>query len=202
MKRTIVPALSSALLWSCLAFLPALARAGSVAEPLTLTATSVQVGIEGQSTLHGWRVSTGAVTVTARVEKSVSGLLQEISGGGLKGLDLVLGVDSLTSTEGSGMDKNMHKTLESDKFPAISFSLKSYRLEGLTVTAQGDLGIHGQTKPVTLTGLLSSEEGGLSLKGSYPLLMSDYGVKPPVMMFGTIHVADQVKIVYSFKLSE
>lgn len=202
MKRSVVPALSVALLWSCIAFLPAIARAGGAATAQTLTATAVQVEIEGQSTLHGWRVTAGAATVTAQVDGTVSGLLREISGGGLKGLNLVLGVDSLTSTEGSGMDKNMHHTLESDKFPGISFSLKSYRLEGMTVTAQGDLGIHGQTKAVTLTGLLESAGGGLSLKGSYPLLMSDYGVKPPVMMFGTIHVADQVKIVYSFKLSE
>jgi polyisoprenoid-binding protein YceI len=202
MKRSKVPILSVAVLWSCFAFLPANARAGSAAGPQTLTATAVQIEIEGQSTLHGWRVSAGAATVTAEVSGGISGLLYEISEGGLKGLDLVLGVDSLTSTEGSGMDKNMHRTLESDKFPAISFSLKSYRLAGMTVTAQGDLDIHGQTKAVTLTGLLESEGRGLSLKGSYPLLMSDYGVKPPVMMFGTIHVADQVKILYSFKLSE
>jgi YceI-like domain len=202
MKRSVIPALSVSVLWSCLAFLPAVARAGSAAEPLTLTATAVQVEIEGESTLHGWRASAGAVTITALVDGSGSGPLGGISGGGLKGLNLVLGVDSLTSTEGSGMDKNMHNDLESEKFPAISFSLKSYRLEGLTVTAQGDLGIHGRTKPVTLTGVLEDDGGTLSFKGDYPLLMSDYGVKPPVMMFGTIRVSDQVKIVYSFKLSE
>jgi polyisoprenoid-binding protein YceI len=185
-----------------LAFLPTLARAGSAAGPLTLTASEVSVKIVGSSTLHGWEASAASVSVTALLGASTDSLTDSVRQGGLVGLDMVLGVDSLKTTESSGMDKNMHHDLESDKFPEIRFSLRSYAVAGLTVTAQGDLNIHGTTKPVTLTGLLVPKNGALSLSGGASLLMSDYGVKPPVMMFGTVKVADQVKIVYGFKLSE
>ncbi|HTB21786.1 MAG TPA: YceI family protein [bacterium] len=196
----IISGLAALALGSCLALLPAVARAGEGA-PRTLSASQVQVKIEGQSTLHGWEVSAGAATITATVVGGRGGLFKEISGGGLKGLDLKVAVDSLKSTEGGGMDKNMHKALESDKFPTISFSMKNYELKGLNVTAYGKLNIHGQAQAVTLTALLDAKDG-VSAKGSYPLLMSGFGVKPPVMMFGTVRVADRVTILYSFKLND
>jgi hypothetical protein len=202
MKKLTIHGFSGLAFLSLLAFLPALVRAGVTAEARTLTASAVSVKIEGTSTLHGWQASAGSVTVTALVQPGGTGLLDEVSQGGLQKLDLVLGVDSLKSTESSSMDKNLHHDLESDKFPTINFSLNSYHLEGLTVTAQGVLGIHGQNKSVTLVGLVATKDGGLVVSGVYPLLMSDYGVKPPVMMFGTVKVADAVKIVYSFKLPD
>jgi len=181
--------------------LPTTSWAGGT-DARTLKASNVSVKIQGTSTLHGWQASARAITVTASIKPGGSGLLDEVSKKGLASLDLVLGVDSLKSTESKSMDKNMRHDMDSDKFPEIRFSMKSYKLKGLNVTAQGDLSIHGTTKPVTLTGLLASKAGGLLVTGNYPLLMSAYGIKPPVMMFGTVKVADPVKIVFSFLLSE
>lgn len=188
-----------------LALLPALCIAPgalSSATPQNLTATAVSVKIEGDSTMHKWEASAAAATVTAAVLPSAQGLAASIGKQGLQSLVLVVGVDSLASPEGSGMNKNMHKAMESDKFPEIRFSVRSYALQGASVTAQGDLNIHGQSKPVSLTGQISDANGGVEVKGSYPLVMSDYGIKPPVMMLGTIRVADKVTIVYDFKLAQ
>jgi polyisoprenoid-binding protein YceI len=189
-----------------MALLPALALAPAALPAATaaqgITATAVSVKILGDSTMHRWEASAGAATITASVLPAAQGLSAAIDKQGLQSLDLVVGVDSLASPEGSGMNKNMHKAMESDKYPDIRFSLRSYALQGATVTAQGDLSIHGQSKSVSLTGQLSDAKGGVELKGSYPLLMSDYGVKPPVMMLGTIRVADKVTIVYDFTLAQ
>jgi polyisoprenoid-binding protein YceI len=100
------------------------------------------------------------------------------------------------------MDKNMRNALESDKAPQITFSLKSYTLEGETVTAKGSLSIHNVAKDVELKGVLTAKGGALQVKGSYDLLMSDYGVKPPVMMLGTLKVKDLVTIAYQFDLTK
>ena len=35
------------------------------------------------------------------------------------------------------MDKNMHRAMDSDKFPQISFVIKSYQVKDSDVTAQG-----------------------------------------------------------------
>ena len=42
---------------------------------------------------------------------------------------------------------------------------------------------------------------GVAVKGAYELNMSDYGVRPPVLMFGAIKVADKVAVEYDFALA-
>lgn len=175
---------------------PASAKAALVA----LKAATATVKVLGDSTVHKWEFTAMSLTLSAEI-KNGKGLLAGAKAGALKKLDLVLAVAELKSDE-SGMDKNMRKAMQSDQFPEISFSLKGYSLEGATVTAQGALSIHGTTKDVELTGFLEEKDGALSVKGSYDLLMSDYGVKPPVMMMGTIRVKDAVTITYDYELSK
>jgi hypothetical protein len=190
-------ALAGLVLLAALVFPAAPARAGDSGP----TVSDVSIKIEGESTLHAWEVSAASVDLSADVRSS-GGLADALAHHGLKSLDLALSVASLKSTEGGGMDKNMDVALQSDKFPKIQFHMKSYSLDGGTVTAQGDLSIHGQTKAVTLTGSVTGKGNKVTVKGVYALEMSDYGIKPPVMMFGTIRTADPVKIFFGFKLAE
>jgi len=191
-------ALAGVVLLAGLVFAPALARAEGSGKP---TVSDVSVKIEGESTLHAWEVSASSVDVSANVPSGGS-LADALAHHGLKSLDLTLSVASLKSAEGGGMDKNMDVALQSDKFPKIQFRMRSYRVDGQNVAAQGDLSIHGETKSVTLTGLMTSKGNKVTVKGVYTLVMSDYGVKPPVMMFGTIRTADPVKIVFGFSLAD
>ncbi|HTA16366.1 MAG TPA: YceI family protein [bacterium] len=191
-------ALAGLVLLAGLAVAPDPARAGDSGKP---TVSDLTIKIEGESTLHAWEVSSASADLNADVGSS-GGLADALAHHGLKRLDLALSVASLKSTEGTGMDKNMDAALESDKFPKIQFHMKSYSMDGGTVTAQGDLSIHGQSKAVTLTGLVTEKGNKVAVKGVYTLDMSDYGIKPPVMMFGTIKTADPVKIFFGFKLAE
>jgi polyisoprenoid-binding protein YceI len=100
------------------------------------------------------------------------------------------------------MDKNMHKAMEADKFAGISFSLKSYTVAGDEVTAKGALTIHGVTKDVELKGKLQAKGEGIQVTGQFDSLMNDWGIKPPVMMMGTVRVADKISIAYDYDLSK
>ena len=182
-----------------LAALPALALAAQPAGA-ALKSLSPTVKILGDSTMHKWEANATALTVTAEIK--AGDLLANVKAGGLSKLELAISVDGLQSTESKSMDKNMRNAMESDKAPQITFSLKSYTLVGETVTAKGSLSIHNVAKDVELTGLLSAKDGALKIKGSYDLLMSDYGVKPPVMMLGTVKVKDSVTIAYQFDLTK
>jgi polyisoprenoid-binding protein YceI len=183
-----------------LAALPALALAADKAATGELKSLSPTVKILGDSTMHKWEANATALTVSAEIK--AGDLLAEVKAGALSKLTLVIGVDGLQSTESKSMDKNMHKAMESDAAPQITFSMKSYALEGETVTAKGSLSIHNVAKDVELKGVLTSKDGALQVKGSYDLLMSDYGVKPPVMMLGTVKVKDAVTIAYQFDLTK
>jgi polyisoprenoid-binding protein YceI len=162
-------------------------------------APGASLQILGDSTLHGWKASASSLTITGSLNKPGEPLAAA-QAQGLSSLELACGVTGLHSGEGSGMDKNMVKTLEASQFPEIRFKLSSYELKDGAVTAKGDLSIHGVSKTVELPGTVSAKDGGLAVKGHYGLKMSDYGVKPPVMMMGTVRVKDDVDIAYDFVL--
>lgn len=188
-----------------LATLPALAMAvkpaAKPAAAVELKGLSPSVKILGDSTLHKWEADATVLTVSAQC--APGDLLAQIKAGRLTQLTLAIGVDGLQSTESKSMDNNMHKAMDSDQDPQITFSLKHYSLAGDTVTAQGSLSIHGVAKDVTLIGTLATaKDGAVTVKGRYDLLMSGYGVKPPVMMLGTIRVKDPVTIAYQFDLGK
>jgi polyisoprenoid-binding protein YceI len=162
-------------------------------------APGASLKILGDSTLHKWEARATSLTITGELNKAGEPLAAATDQG-LSKLALAALVTGLKSGEGSSMDKNMHKALEAEQFTEITFTLKSYELKAGAVTAKGDLSIHGVSKAVELPGTVSAKDGGLAVKGQYPLTMSDYGVKPPVMMMGTVRVKDQVNIDYDFVL--
>jgi polyisoprenoid-binding protein YceI len=162
-------------------------------------APGASLKILGDSTLHKWEARATSLTITGELSKAGEPLAAATDQG-LSKLALATLVTGLKSGEGSSMDKNMHKALEAEQFAEITFNLKGYELKGGAVTAKGDLSIHGVSKAVELPGTVSAKDGGLAVKGSYPLKMSDYGVKPPVMMMGTVRVKDEVTIDYDFVL--
>ena len=170
----------------------------AVAIPLK-AAAGTQLTVNGDSTMHKWKADAQDVVITAEQVKA-GDLLAAVQGQGLAKLQLVAKAGSLKSNEGKSMDKNMHKAMEAEKFPEISFALAGYELKGDEVAAKGTLTIHGTAKEVVLPGKVSAKDGGVNVKGSYDLKMSDYGIKPPVMMMGTIKVADALTIAYDFTL--
>jgi hypothetical protein len=164
----------------------------------TLVFSDASLEVRGNSTLHKWTLKTATAELKADVDPGAAPLWDRVARGKLKGLKLSLPVKSLRSDEGTGMDKNTLAALEAEKFPAISFAMGPYAMKGAAVLAHGTLSIHGVSRDVALPGTLTAQARTLELKGSYDLLMSDYGIKPPVMMLGTVRVADKVTVVYDF----
>ena len=192
--------MKTSTLWAWVA-LPVLALCSSSwAQGAALKVTDAKVQIKGDSTLHGWEVNALTVTVNADAALKDGALLDQVKAGALKSLALVVPVEGLQSTESKGMDKNIHGDLGADKTPNITFTMSHYRVDGVSVTAQGSLSINGVAKDVTLTGALSAKADGLALEGSYGLKISDYAVKVAPVMF--MRVKDDVTIRYSFSLKK
>ncbi len=82
-------------------------------------------------------------------------------------------------------------TLETKKFPDITF--RSRRIEKLGEgqwTVEGDLSLHGITKPVTLT----VKRNGDSYSTRTVLKQTDFGIKPISLGGGTIKVKNELEI--------
>jgi polyisoprenoid-binding protein YceI len=100
-----------------------------------------------------------------------------------------LKVDAKTQAQ---IQKDMEEmTLETEKFPEITF--RSSRIEKLADRqwkVQGDLSLHGVTKPVTLT----VKQTGESYSAHTVLKQTDFGIKPVSVGGGMIKVKNEVEI--------
>ena len=168
--------------------------------------TAYQIGpnplmtLAGTSTLHNWSMAAHAFTGTATVSLSAKNQLSAISA-----LSLVLPVQNLKG-ESDGMNSNAYEALKSDKNKDIVFKLTSAKITSsggskYKIAALGNLTIAGVTKAVTLnTTATVNANGSISCSGSVPVLLSNFGIKAPTFMLGTMKVGDATTLTYSLVL--
>jgi polyisoprenoid-binding protein YceI len=106
------------------------------------------------------------------------------------------------------MNSHLRKALKATEFPAVHFQLSQYDVvrgsagEG-TVELSGQLRIAGQEKPVAIDAVIAADaSGALRVRGSKEILMSEFGVKPPSLMMGTMKVRDRVVVNFDIVLKQ
>lgn len=158
--------------------------------------------LEGDSTLHPYRSDASTFTFSLSLPPGLS-LSEVLAQGATAALKLVVPVKGLRS-EHSGLDGNLRKALKADKNPDIIFTLDSYKVAKGTasdvVTAAGRLSVAGVERPAEVAGTLTLKDGRTLLTGEKALLMTDFGVKPPVMMFGAVKTADKVTVRFEMEI--
>ena len=103
------------------------------------------------------------------------------------------------------MNEHMRKALKADKNPTITFRITTYDVakasEGVDGTAQGELTLGGVTKTITVKAHAASQpDGVLRLTGSQDIHMTEFGLKPPTLMLGTLKVDELVKVSFDLLL--
>jgi polyisoprenoid-binding protein YceI len=186
----------------------ATAAPAGAAPSLTLAPGS-RLWLEGDSTLHPYKTQATQVDATAELDAAfpagAAAARAAITGGGMKNLSVSVPVASLKSGE-SGLDKNLEKALKQDAAPVIRFTVVDYKTEeakdgGLVVKARGRLAMAGVEKEVFVEATCRFAPGVVEVTGAKDLLMSDFGIKPPVLMFGAIKTADKVVVHFDLKLN-
>ena len=167
-----------------------------------------RVWLEGDSTLHAFT----SASRDFRVELAVpppAGAARTL-GAGIEAeapatMKVTIPVASLKSDSG-GLDKNLRKALRADKDPDIVFVLKEYRLEkssaAASVIARGALSIAGRILDRTIEARLSTQDGRVVLDGEHPLLMTEFGIKPPTMMLGAVKTQDRIVVKFHLELEQ
>lgn len=166
--------------------LPALALADGV-KTYTPAAGST-LAVDGTSTLHAWTMNAKAVKALAISDLKASDPQS------LKGLKVVVPLATLASKE-EAMDKNMQKAMNAKDFPEVTYTITGVAASGNALTLSGDLSFAGATKPLTLAATATPNRSAVTLDGSVTLPMSNWGVKPPVIM-GFIKVGDNVVVKF------
>jgi polyisoprenoid-binding protein YceI len=185
----------------CLA--PAAIAWTSAATRLTLRPDS-KLWITGTSTVRGFQCA--ATAFETKIEATDGTTASSILGGAkaVQTAELTVPAKRLDCRNGT-MNEHMLKAIKANDHPTIAFEVSTYDVAkaaaGAQGTANGELTLGGVTRPITVTGIVTEEaDGSLHIAGSYALRMTEFGLKPPTLMMGTMKVNERVTVNFDLRL--
>jgi polyisoprenoid-binding protein YceI len=199
MRKTSYTALLAALMIA-----PATIAWTTPADTLTLQPES-KLWVSGTSNVRDFECAASSVTVDVT---SGPGAVALISSGEKAVTDVGVRVAAAQLDCRNGkMNSHMLKALKATEHPEIAFELTSYELatvaDGVKVTLTGDLTLGGVKKSITMIAKAAPvEDGALKVTGVQDIALSDYGLKAPTLMMGTLKVQDLVQVHFDLLLKE
>ena len=183
----LVPALIAATRWTPIELQPE--------SKLWIAGTSTVRAFQCQAAAFDAKLSsagTSAVTAVLAGEKAISDVVVTVAAGKL---------DCRNST----MNGHLRKALKTEQFPTIVFRAGSYDLakvnDGVNVTLNGTLTLGGVDKPITINATAKpGENGTLLVSGTREVRMTEFGLKPPTLMLGTMKVDEKITVGFEVVL--
>lgn len=155
--------------------------------------------VEGGSNLHDWHCQANAID--AQIEADEAILKSAPAPANLKKVSVKVPVRSIKCGSGK-MEDNLYKALKADDAPQISYILGTFDVQpgagdSYTLKTVGSLSIAGTEKSVNMEVTTKRlPDGTLRAEGELPLLMTDFGVKPPTALLGTLRTNNEVKVKF------
>jgi polyisoprenoid-binding protein YceI len=102
------------------------------------------------------------------------------------------------------MNEHMQKALRTAEHPVITYTVASYVLaksdSGMLATLTGTLDLGGVEKPMVVVTKAKEEGGMLRVTGKQTIAMSEFGLKPPTLMMGTLKVGNEITVGFDLLL--
>jgi hypothetical protein len=165
-----------------------------------------RVTIAGTSNVHDYKATTTILRLTRlqlASQVAANAPWDEVTKpGALEAFEIAIAAGTLKSGK-DGLDKNMYKALNTTKFPDITFRLLRFQPGDAagTIKATGMLTIAGTEREVTLALKTEPKDAALIVRGELPLVMTDYGIKPPKAMLGVIKTDPKVTVSFEITLA-
>jgi polyisoprenoid-binding protein YceI len=166
----------------------------------TYSSKVFDIRLNGTSNVHDWEMK--ALSGSSKAAFTVNSNGQVTS---LSMLSFTLPAKNLKSKH-TQMDKNTYKALNTDKNPDISFVLTSSTItatggNNYQIKCVGKLTIAGVTKHTDLvaTGKYDPSDKSFTVTGVKKMKMTDFNVKPPKALMGTIKTGNDISISYNVK---
>ncbi|HEX6927297.1 MAG TPA: YceI family protein [Longimicrobiaceae bacterium] len=161
-----------------------------------------RVWVEGTSSVRSYTCQ--AAEVKGTVESTVPAFDVTRLEGAVARAEVVIDAAALDCGNGT-MNGHMRKALKVSEHGTISFRLSDYRAIPAGAETQlklnGTLEIAGTAQPITVDAMAAAAGGGaIRVKGTHTIKMTDYGVRPPSLMLGTMKVHDPVKLNFDVVL--
>lgn len=166
--------------------------------------------LDGTSTLHKWEcttstvnLNTGMFTMSSPTVGNVKALFEQLAGNFV----ITIPVKSFKDPE-PGFNHALYRDLHYKQHPNITFSMSSVTVtkdpstpDRYTVSAQGDITVSGHQNPESISAVVDVDNNTLKITGTKDLHMTDFGIKPPTMFFGTVKTGDEVTVRWDLSLS-
>lgn len=157
--------------------------------------TGYSVNIHGTFSTHNW---------SEKIEKVSGDMEGSLNGDGsvnVSSIRIVMSARSIKGDMGAVMNKKTYKALKADANPDITFLLSvPVRIVQINIgekaaALQGNLTLAGVSRPVIM--LIRSfkvTKGTMSFEGEQKIRMTDFGMKPPSALFGTMKASPDITI--------
>ncbi|HEX5347057.1 MAG TPA: YceI family protein [Pseudonocardiaceae bacterium] len=141
---------------------------------------------EGLLTSVGHDVTFRVTSLSADVGDD--GITVDLDAGSLRVIS-----EAVKESDRKDIEKNTDKTLEVRKHPKIQFRSVSVVRDGDRARIEGDLTLHGVTKPISV----EAHDDGQHWNAKVTLDQREYGIKPFSAMLGALKVKPNVEVTIS-----
>ncbi|MGH7701901.1 MAG: YceI family protein [Gemmatimonadales bacterium] len=124
----------------------------------------------------------------------------ELSGGELEAVRgwVEAPVQTLT-TDNARRDRDLNKSMESDKYPSLRFDLDGVTPgtdwgDSVEVSLDGRFLIHGVTREVTLPATVTFGPDGVHLRSDFPLNLKDYQIGGLTKLLGVLKMYPDIRV--------
>jgi hypothetical protein len=206
MKHIVLTSLAITVLFGSRASTQTITPTHGAATPLRLGVRSdSRLWLEGSSNLRDWRCDATTLDATVDVEDlpaygGASSLTR------LRDVQVRVPTHALTCGR-SQMDNIMYKALHVDDEPDCRqiigrFDVIAHGPDG-TLVMQGTLRIAGREQMVRLPVVVQQQrDGSLRAQGALPIMMTDYGIKPPTALFGVLRTENRIVVKFDLLVDQ
>jgi polyisoprenoid-binding protein YceI len=160
--------------------------------------------VSGTSTVRAFQCQ--ASSFAANIASSGTDAVAAVLAGekAVSTVEVTVPVERLDCRNGT-MNEHMRKALKAKEFQTIVFRASTYDLarsaDSVTVALNGTLTLGGVEKPITIKALAKpGPNGTLLVSGTREVRMTEFGLKPPTLMLGTMKVDERVTVGFDVVL--
>ncbi|TVP58572.1 MAG: YceI family protein [Gemmatimonadales bacterium] len=167
--------------------------------PAPEVVVSGRLWVTGGSTVRSWECEAERLDVRVNLAGGQDDLRLETIENGVRGVELHASAPEM-DCDNDTMNDHMWDALGARDHGWISFRMTGYELTpsqeadtGLRIS--GTLEMKGERRDVVLDATLAAQaDGSFALKGMHELNMTDWGIRPPRLMLGTLRVHEDVQV--------
>ena len=161
-----------------------------------------KIWVEGTSTIKAFQCAVPNFTINVKATGAAAVPAVLAGQKAVKSVELTVPSAKIECGNGT-MNEHMRTALKADENPTIKFSLASYDVakagDGVKGTVRGSLALGGAEHTIDVSAVATDAgNGAMRIVGGYDVVLSEFDLKRPSLMFGRIKVGDKVQVKFDF----